>query len=936
MINSRGSEWHQWDLHLHTRTSYDYKYKDDEADKLLVEELKKNNIKAVAITDHFKIDSLRIKTLRELAPEIVFFPGIELRTDKGSTNIHIILIFSEKANVEELEKNVQYVLLNKAKSGDSDETIYWDYNDIVAFSKEHNGIISIHAGHKSNGLDSEINNKTEFKMAIKEDYSKTVDIFEVSKLSDIDGYQKYVFNKISERPVIICSDNHDPKNYFRKEKLWIKSNLTFEGLLQAIKQPKERVFVGEEPPKLKSIRLHANEVIDIIEIRKNKNSKNEVTWFNEKLELNPSLISIIGNKGSGKSALADILALIGSNINIIKKYGSFLTKERFDKSPEYFAKDYEVNYKFRSGSVLKIENISIENKEQDEYVKIQYLPQKYIEHICTELNDSFQQEINKVIYHFLEDKNNTRTLEEYIKKETAQHIKRINLFKENLTEVNKKLIELEKQKTKTYFKNLNDRKKALEKKIEEHETIKPLKVDEPLIDGNKIIKSKILKFDKQIKELSENKEKLDKKLLQFKEKYQIIIDLKNEVVIKKERIENFNKNILEILKPFSISSNDFILKVEINIDKYYELLRGIEDSIEKIKKEIEEQKDKIKEIKIEKENIVKSSNEEIKKYNKYLLDLEAWENQKKKLENDGNNEDNLEYINNKIEYILEEINEEYNSLINSRNNILKEIYQEKKNICSIYSDIYQTINNQLEKILSNIDSGISFSAFLKIVPEIGKISDCINKNYKSIFLGKDNCNKKIMELMDKINSNDIESIFMFINSIILGCKNENSEDWDTLNQVIKNKENLYSFLFGLDYINIEYMLTLNGTVLNKLSPGERGLVLLIFYLVLDKKSIPIIIDQPEDNLDNQSIYTKLVPCILEAKKRRQVILVTHNPNIAVACDSEQVIVAEIDKKINSIKYISGSIEDKEINRKIVEILEGTFPAFNLRECKYIK
>ena len=45
---------------------------------------------------------------------------------------------------------------------------------------------------------------------------------------------------------------------------------------------------------------------------------------------------------------------------------------------------------------------------------------------------------------------------------------------------------------------------------------------------------------------------------------------------------------------------------------------------------------------------------------------------------------------------------------------------------------------------------------------------------------------------------------------------------------------------------------------------------------------------------------------------------------------------EIDKKINSIKYISGSIEDKEINRKIVEILEGTFPAFNLRECKYIK
>ena len=134
---------------------------------------------------------------------------------------------------------------------------------------------------------------------------------------------------------------------------------------------------------------------------------------------------------------------------------------------------------------------------------------------------------------------------------------------------------------------------------------------------------------------------------------------------------------------------------------------------------------------------------------------------------------------------------------------------------------------------------------------------------------------------------------------------------------------------------MEFGLTLQGRPLEELSPGERGLVLLIFYLALSNNKQPIIIDQPEDNLDNQSIYTKLVPCILEAKKNRQVIIVTHNPNIAIACDAEQIIIANINKSSLEISYKSGSIENEDINKDIVDILEGTVPAFNLRERKYL-
>lgn len=96
MLNCRGSEWNRWDLHVHTASSYDYKYKGADTDDLLCQILKQNDVKAVAITDHFKIDKDRIERLRSKAPEIVFFPGVELRTDKGSNNLHLILVFSEK------------------------------------------------------------------------------------------------------------------------------------------------------------------------------------------------------------------------------------------------------------------------------------------------------------------------------------------------------------------------------------------------------------------------------------------------------------------------------------------------------------------------------------------------------------------------------------------------------------------------------------------------------------------------------------------------------------------------------------------------------------------------------------------------------------------------------------------------------------------------
>ena len=141
---------------------------------------------------------------------------------------------------------------------------------------------------------------------------------------------------------------------------------------------------------------------------------------------------------------------------------------------------------------------------------------------------------------------------------------------------------------------------------------------------------------------------------------------------------------------------------------------------------------------------------------------------------------------------------------------------------------------------------------------------------------------------------------------------------------------------GLSYLKPSYSLQLDGKELRQLSPGERGVLLLIFYLLIDNDDCPLIIDQPEENLDNQSVYELLVPGVSEAKKRRQIFLVTHNPNLAVVCDADQIIHSSIDKKDGCrVKYDSGAIENPKFNKYALDILEGGFKPFDVRKRTYL-
>lgn len=109
----------------------------------------------------------------------------------------------------------------------------------------------------------------------------------------------------------------------------------------------------------------------------------------------------------------------------------------------------------------------------------------------------------------------------------------------------------------------------------------------------------------------------------------------------------------------------------------------------------------------------------------------------------------------------------------------------------------------------------------------------------------------------------------------------------------------------------------------------------MLYLALDDADDrPLIIDQPEENLDPKSIYDELVPLFRTAKNKRQVIIVTHNANLVVNADADQIIIADVGTHSGSglpaITYESGGLEEERVRKLVCNILEGGELAFRDR------
>ena len=119
--------------------------------------------------------------------------------------------------------------------------------------------------------------------------------------------------------------------------------------------------------------------------------------------------------------------------------------------------------------------------------------------------------------------------------------------------------------------------------------------------------------------------------------------------------------------------------------------------------------------------------------------------------------------------------------------------------------------------------------------------------------------------------------------------------------------------------------------LSTASAGQKTAAILTFLLSFG--DIPLLLDQPEDDLDNRLVYDLVVKGLKKAKEKRQIIVVTHNANIPVNGDAEYIL--SMDSTTTDIKVLhSGTVENSAIKKEICDVMEGSEKAFQLRSERY--
>lgn len=963
---TRGSQWRKWDLHLHSKYSKESRTKMDIQE--IFESAIKNEISMISITDHSNFDALDeiwdiyengVVESGKVKDLVDFLPGIELKTDKGKSGVHLIAIFPKWINIrgtyKKADKKTLYdnfcsqLSLTESvieSNGDNDYSKGLlaspvEFDKAVKLTHELGGIIIVHGGDKHGSIENEMQHAKTSKPTSEELYnhlnitkteiiSNKIDVIELPNFNRREARNADFYKTCFEKPCMLASDSHERADYDSITKYtWVKADCTFEGLRQALIDYDNRICLKELPEELDRVKKNPTKYIDEITIDWEDGYKGEKgIWFKGiKVPLNSGLVSIIGNKGNGKSALAEVVAWISDSKNYTKF--AFLNNKKFLKNK--LANNFVGSLKWKNSEEKVSRNLA-ELPEMTNVERVQCIPQQYFEEICTDTElQKFTEEINSVIFSRLseEEREGEKSLEALIEKYSKASESAIHYLNADLNDVNKEIIELEKKLQPSYSDFQKSLLKEAKDQSEAHDKICPEKIEKPVLSEE--IQEKYETLEKEIRELEKRIEDAEDDVIEKNKasnKLFRCLELLDEF---KNRIETEKSKLSIQLEEFDINADDIVC-LTVNKNPIEEKKKVIDDALVVTKGLINDKENgyraQLSKKQADKKIIVAEEDKNIHAYDKYINEYQEWMKQKRE------KEEAVKKIEEELVYIKEKIMEDLEPLYERRKKNSVDICNEKKKIVSIYNRFKNPVDEFLQSNAELLnDYSISIRAGLVIEERLPtELFEFVNKQKKNAFR-EDNyqLNKSVEEL------SAIESIDQYsqIPEMIVKCLKDYSIDVES--QIKTNKLlEFYNYLYGMSYISNKYELISDEKTLDNLSPGERGALLLIFYLLLDLRDIPLIIDQPEDNLDNQSVARVLVPFIQAAKKRRQIILVTHNPNLAVVADSDQIIYVRIDKEDDQkVSILAGGIEDPKINDSIVTILEGTMYSFRKRDEKYI-
>lgn len=914
-LSPRGSEWRRWDLHIHTPASYINGFKGWESYiKKLNDVTKQKDIRALGITDYFSIDGYKTiiteykNSLRNIE---LILPNIEFRLDnivyrrgtKKPKRLNFHVIFSNEVDIEDIETQFLGDLHFYKSSGNAGELskIKLEKKAIEEYGKEckkQKGFESdsnLTAGAKNivfklDEIVNSLKNKPEYFKG------KYLLFLESEFWSDIDWGQDYGLRKtlLEVSHGVFDSNPNDIKwflgldrNSYQNQQTFIDEFGRLFPCIHGTDAHTEQEL-GQRPDQnrfcwikgdltfegLKQI-LYEPELR--VKIQQEDPRENETFARIEKCVINfPSPLKI-QTEQSGKVTdfcLQDKYELEFSNnlTGIIGGRGSgksTLVHLLYNVSPK---KD-----------IIKLDELNSPLLNLD----LSPDPLKQVAELTTT-------EIPVDTEFFLQNE--------------------IEKFARDVDEmsglIRQRLLRLSFSDNQTSLKDLenawSEKAHSMNELIEAYDSISTA------IRGTELIKKQIEALKKQIAVI---------KSKEYKDFQKEIEDISDKISAFKRYKNEYTQIVNEIDALITITSQ-LNWNAEQGKDTLTKLMSSVRDYKEKLKQAFS-----LSESKLE--------------ANKYSEQFSAKKFQLKKyLAKKGLAEENIEELAGVSEQIkeledeirsLERQKAPFEEIYSKRHSILSE-YKEK---CSDYHDRFFEVAVRLQKELEGLpffDKEISFTP---------KINEQRLREVAVEFVKQSSPTKVTLR------TDDIQTVLFDVDNIteyledknkIQTCVNQSDKTFlhkQVLQELVNNPVFLEKLHFRLwrDYYdigNIQVQTKLGDKLLQNTSFGERcGIVMSI---VLVAGTNPIVIDQPEDNLDGKFISNVLVPLVRKRKLSRQIILVTRDANIVIGGDAELIHILESDEK--KTKIVPATIENIEHREKYIWILDGGKDAFLKREQKY--
>src|SRR3989339_883885 len=962
----QGSQWRRWDLHVHTPfsqlgTSFAGLSWDDYV-TALESAAEDNGIAVIGVTDYMSIDGYeklvaakniesRLKSVQLLIPNIEFriMPPTK---DGNALNLHLLIDSSDPEHIAKIKralKNLKFdyngenygcvrnelIEFARAQRADLDSDDAYRYG-IKQFKPDRTALkewLDKEAWLRSNCLIGITNGKDGISGlpvggfgAIRDEVLRWCDLVFSGNPNDRIHYlgQKtdYPMDVIIKqygalKPCVHGCDAHEVTKLFRPDLdryCWIKSDPTFQGLRQIVWEPEDRIHIGHVPPQP----TDKSRLIRSMSIRDAKG------WFAQKdIDFNSGLVAVIGEKGTGKTAIADLAAIAAGVSCDTESQSSFITKGWLHLS------GVKVILNWENGTTTPA--ILPEDPYSTARPLVRYLSQDFVERLCSSDHEGheLQVAIEDVVFARLDEiqKEGYSAFSELRKaRESASNTRR-ERFRGDLATLHKEIERLNQ--------SLEQRQDKIDKKRDAGKQMEDLKNQLP--DATQFVDQEVLERLQGQQSLLAD---LEKDIASKTRRRRTIEDSVQTYHTLRKKVASDVNEIIETLQETGIPSDltskllpkwddtiDQLLESELKkIDSEVSNLKGREaDSAEEntiftVTKRISELRDRISKAEVSK---------------KRLLDL-----QKQISERTAT----VERLAKEIENLDTRVTKQLVQKQNQRLDLYMKFFSALKEDETGLRELYAPMQDAIEKLGTAMKFEIAVGYQIDFRSWLEKMTLFFDGRRS----GSDDKRKRIERIIESSlvpawKKGDVEEIKIAFGQFY--------EEVDAVSFMKKYAAphltlvELYDWMFSVDHIALTYKVRYGGTELEYLSPGTRGIALLVLYLLMDEDDTrPLIIDQPEGNLDNSSVYKQLVPYIRKAKTRRQIILITHNPNLVVATDAEQVIIATAERPGSQpypcMKYYSGSLEHTSKNNNlgvreaVCLLLEGGKQAFKERENRY--